>query len=103
MARTSEADVALGVLQALQVCPDDEASLDHIKRELPKWVALSAEDRVQAPGNSDQEAWEELFRAVTSDKQSSANVVRAGFAQQTSEGLRLTKAGVAHLHSKGLT
>ena len=103
MARSSEADIALGVLQALQICPNDEASLDHIKRELPKWVALSAEDRAAASDNAGEESWEALLRAVTGDAQSPENILRAGFAQKTNNGLRLTKAGIAHLHAKGLT
>lgn len=103
MARISEAEIAVGVLEALQICPNGEASLEHIKRELPKWVALSAEDRAASPDSPSEEPWEALFGAVTGDKGPSANVVQAGFAQKTPDGLRLTKAGVAHLHSKGLT
>lgn len=103
MAKTTEADIALGVLQALQMCPDHRGSFAHIKAEVPKRVSLSAEDRAASAANPAAEAWEDLLHAVTSSRDSAENVVRHGYAEETGDGLRLTKAGVARLHAKGLT
>jgi hypothetical protein len=90
---TSEAEIAIAVLQVLATRPNGEATFAALKLEVPKHVQLTADDQVQSTTRPNEEMWEQRLRNITSHKGSPGNVIHDGYAESIPGGLRLTPSG----------
>lgn len=100
--RASEGDIALGVMQFLASQPSGSAAIVSIKKGLPNYVKLTADDRTQSDTRPNEELWEQQVRNLVSHRQSNGNAVNDGLLAYSPRRLTLTDAGRFYLKSKGL-
>lgn len=93
-ARTTEVEISEAVLQILAGRPNGEATLAHIKSQIPSFVSLTAGDREQSVTRPNEELWEQLVRNIVSHKAIEGNYIAQGYLNAPSRGkLRITDAG----------
>jgi hypothetical protein len=91
--RCTEEDVATAALRVLAARPKGEASMQTLKREIPKQMKLSAADQVQSKTRPAEEMWEQQIRNITSHFESPGNYICEGYLERIPGGLRITAAG----------
>lgn len=100
--RVTEADVALATLQIAASRPNGTASFRRLKKELPNYLKLSAEDQAQSMTRPNEELWEQLIRNIKSHSDTPGNVICEGYATHVPRvGYRITDSGRRYLKSKG--
>lgn len=98
MARVSEKRVGIAVLKILAERPDGEAPVEVLKAELPKHIALSAEDQEGSVTRTNEEMWEQQVRNLKSHDKTPGNVFNDGFVEVVARGIwRITPAGRAYI------
>jgi Mrr N-terminal domain len=98
MPRVSEKSVGIAVLKILAGRPNGEATVEVLKAELPKHIALSPEDTAGSPTRTNEEVWEQQVRNLNSHKNTNGNIFNDGFVEIVSRGnWRITEAGRAYL------
>ena len=101
--RVSEAGLGLAVLQILAATSDGTASVEKLKKELPKYVKLSGADQTPSETRLNEEIWEQQVRNLKSHDKVPGNVFAEGFVEPVSKGIwRITDAGKLHIKHKGL-
>lgn len=78
MSRVSEIDVATAVEKYLSGQPGGTATIYQIKKELPKYLTLSADDQEQSITRPNEELWEQQVRNIVSHRNSPGNFVYDG-------------------------
>jgi hypothetical protein len=100
MPRVSEKRVGIAVLHILADRPNGEATVEVLKAELPKHVALSEEDKSGSPTRTNEEIWEQQVRNLKSHDKTAGNIFSDGFVEVVSRGVwRITDAGRAYIRS----
>jgi hypothetical protein len=94
MGRTTEAQIGKAVLQILKAQPTGEASILTLKRELPKYLNLTADDRAPSPTRKGEEVWEQQVRNLVSHRGTAGNIVAEGYATYRPRWLKITAAGL---------
>jgi hypothetical protein len=89
--RITEVDVAKAVLQVLAHEPNGEAPIGKIVQELPKYLNLTADDRVQSVTRPNEQLWEQQVRNITSHKETPGNYIYEGYLEVIPGGLKITK------------
>lgn len=96
MARVSERHVGLTVLRILAERPNGEATVEVLKAELPKHLALSAEDQEGSQTRTNEEIWEQQVRNLKSHEKTAGNIFHDGLVETVARGVwRITAAGRA--------
>lgn len=91
MARITEAEIVDIVERILSECPNGEASIAYLVREIPNRVTLSAEDLEPSPTRPNEAIWEQRVRNITSHKANPANAIYQGRLISIRGGLRLPR------------
>lgn len=78
MTRVSEADVAMAVVKYLSGQPGKAATIYQIKKALPGFLNLSADDRRQSDTRPNEELWEQQVRNIVSHRNVPGNFVYDG-------------------------
>lgn len=78
MARVSETDVAKAVVKYLSGQPGKTATIYQIKKALPGFLNLSADDRQQSDTRPNEELWEQQVRNIVSHRNTPGNFVCDG-------------------------
>lgn len=100
--RVTEAEVACATLQIAASRPNGTATYQRLKKELPRYLKLSAEDRTQSQTRPNEELWEQLIRNIKSHSNTPGNIICEGYAMHVPRvGYRITDAGRRHLKNKG--
>lgn len=73
----------------------------HIKEKVPKYVAFTALDLKLSGTRPGESKWQQIVGNVVSHQQSSTSIFNAGYAVRTTDGIRVTDAGLAFLKKKG--
>ena len=98
--RATESDIALAVLQVAESKPNGTATFDDLRQEIPSYVTLSPEDRVQSPTRPGEEMWEQQIRNIKSHDETFGNIISEGYAEHVQgEGYRITSSGRTHLEN----
>jgi hypothetical protein len=94
----TEAAVGFAVLQILGKCPDGAVSVEKLKRELPKYLKLTAAALTPSDLRATEEIWEQQLRDLKSHEKTAGNVFAEGFVEPISKGIwKITHAGTLHL------
>lgn len=93
MARTTEAQIGKAVLRILNDQATGEASIPRLKRELPKYLNLTPEDRAPSPTRANEEVWEQQVRNLVSHRNTPGNIIAEGYAQYRPRWLKITDSG----------
>lgn len=95
MSRVTEADVGRAVLRILLDEPTGSATIARLKRRLPGYLNLSAQDRAASMTRNGEEVWEQQVRNLVSHRNTAGNIVHDGHAVYSRNRLTLTDAGRA--------
>jgi hypothetical protein len=100
--RVTEAEVAFATLQIAASRPNGTATYQRLKKELPNYLKLSAEDQAQSLTRPNEELWEQLIRNIKSHSDTPGNIICEGYATHVPRvGYRITDRGRRYLKSKG--
>jgi len=92
--KTSELAIGRAVMQILATQPNREASVKTIIAEVPKFVALTDEDREISATRPHEEKWEQRVRNLKSHSNVEGNIINDGLMSRCGRGrYRLTDAG----------
>lgn len=94
MPRTTEVQIGKAVLQILKAQATGEASIFTLKRELPAYLKLTADDRAPSPTRKGEEVWEQQVRNLVSHRNTPGNIIAEGYATYRPRWLKITPAGV---------
>jgi hypothetical protein len=98
MPRVSEKRVGIAVLKILANRPNGEATVEALKAELPKHIALSADDQIGSTTRTNEELWEQQVRNLKSHEKTAGNIFNDGFVEMVARGTwRITAAGRAFI------
>lgn len=100
--RVTEAEVAIATLQIAASRPNGTATYQRLKKELPDYLKLSAEDQTQSLTRPNEELWEQLIRNIKSHSDTPGNIICEGYATHVPRvGYRITDSGRRYLKSNG--
>ncbi|MBE0530272.1 MAG: hypothetical protein IH626_05550 [Rhodospirillales bacterium] len=103
MAKTSEQELGLAVMQVLGSQPNYSANVRDLIKYVPDYITLTEEDHQPSETRPGEEMWEQRVRNLKSHDTSEGNVIREGFVNHVKEGTyQLANDGVLHLKSMGL-
>ena len=97
MARVTEVEIGQAVLEICANTATGECSIADLKSEIPNYVDLSADDRVQSTTRPNEEIWEQQVRNLISHRTTAGNIICEGYADYTGNAIRITDAGRKHL------
>jgi hypothetical protein len=90
----------MAVLKILADRPEGEATVEVLKSELPKHIALSVDDQEGSTTRTNEEMWEQQVRNLKSHDKTSGNVFNDGFVEAVARGIwRITPAGRAFIRA----
>ena len=94
MARITEAEVGNAVLQILASRRNGRATVRVLKDEMPSYLTLSSEDRVNSDTRTNEEIWEQQVRNLKSHKKTEGNIFHSGYVVSVGRGVwQITDAG----------
>lgn len=93
--RTSEADIAFGVLVIAAYQPNGIASFRRLKLEIPNHVRLSEFDMSQSLMRPNEETWVQKIRSIKAHRDVPGNFIREGYLVHIPHvGYRITPSGL---------
>jgi hypothetical protein len=99
--RLHEAEARILVLKIAAQQPKRFASTQFLKRELPKYIELSASDRRSSASRPREQLWQQIVGNVISHKSVREGPFAKGYAIKTNDGIAVTRRGMAYLNSIG--
>jgi hypothetical protein len=97
MARVTESEIGDAVLAICANAATGECSIADLKAEIPDYIDLSEEDRVQSTTRPNEEMWEQQVRNLISHRTTPGNIICDGYADYTGNAIRITDAGRKHI------
>ena len=97
MPRVTEAEIGEAVLAICANAATGECSIADLKDEIPNYIDLSAEDRVQSTTRPNEEMWEQQVRNLISHRTTTGNIICDGYADYTGNAIRITDSGRRHI------
>jgi hypothetical protein len=103
MARATENDVALAVLQIAAAQSNGICTFNRARSEVPKYVNFAAADLKGSVTRPGEPMWHQLIRNIKSHYNVEGNYIAEGYLQHVPKrGYQATPAGVARLKKLGL-
>jgi hypothetical protein len=99
--RLLEAEARLLALKIAAECTGFEATTEYIKKRVPELIPLTSKDLQQSASRKNEKLWQQIVGNVISHKKGGRSVFTLGLAERTTNGLRVTEAGISHLKSVG--
>jgi hypothetical protein len=97
--RVAENDVAFAIVQIAKTKPNDTATFDQCREEVPDQLSLSAADLAQSLTRPNEKVWEQQIRNIQSHHTSPGNYICEGYLVHVPKvGYRITAAGKARTH-----
>jgi hypothetical protein len=94
MSRITENEIAVAVLHILAAQPHGRATVRKLKREVPLYIRLSAQDQAASWTRDHEELWEQQVRNLKSHSNVSGNIFHEGYVVQVARGVwEITSAG----------
>ncbi len=100
--RVTEADVSMATLLIAANSHNGVASYHKLKKEIPNYLKLSDDDRIQSETRPNEELWEQLIRNIKSHSEVEGNFICEGYLTHVVRvGYRITDAGRRYLKRMG--
>lgn len=97
--RVTENEVAFAIVKIAKMKPNDTATFDHCREEVPEHLNLSAADMAQSPTRQNEKVWEQQIRNIQSHHDSPGNYICEGYLIHVPRvGYKVTEAGKARTH-----
>jgi hypothetical protein len=97
MSRVTEGEIGEAVLAICANAATGECSIADLKDEIPNYLDLSADDRVQSTTRPNEEMWEQQVRNLISHRTTAGNIICDGYADYTGSAIRITDSGRRHV------
>ena len=101
--RLREAEARVLVLKIAAQQPNRTASTQFLKKEVPKYIELSPQDRAPSKSRPREQVWQQIVGNVISHKDVRDGPFSKGYASKTLNGLSITRKGLAYLNSIGFS
>jgi hypothetical protein len=101
--RLRESEARILVLKIAAQQPNRAASTQFLKKEVPKYIELSRQDRARSKSRPREELWQQIVGNVLSHKDTRDGPFAKGHAIKTINGLSVTTKGLAYLNSIGFS
>jgi hypothetical protein len=101
--RLHENEARVLVLKIAAQQPRQAASTEFLKKEVPKYIELSPQDRAPSKSRAREQVWQQIVGNVISHKNVRTGPFARGFAIKTSDGIAVTNRGMAYLNSIGFS
>jgi hypothetical protein len=99
--RTSEQEISVAVLRICADAPEGEATTAELKRLIPDYINLTADDLAGSPTRPNEAVWEQIVRNIVSHRKTEGNIICEGFAEHRPGAIKITDAGRLHLKHMG--
>jgi hypothetical protein len=99
--RLREEEARILCLKIAYSSPNHTASTELIKRRVADFYEFSEKDLEESKTRRNEALWQQIIGNVISHRDASTGPFETGYAIRTSDGLRLTAAGIRFLHCIG--
>lgn len=98
MVSVGESAIAFGVLQIAAASGNGIATYAQCKKELPKLIKLTSDDKAMSSTRPGEPMWHQLIRNIKSHHESDDNYINRGYLiHKPRVGFQITEAGRALL------
>lgn len=101
--RLREPEARILVLKIAAQQPSRSAPTKFLKREIHKYIELSAKDRERSKSRGREELWQQIVGNVISHRNVREGPFVRGYAIKTANGISVTMKGLAYLSSMGFS
>lgn len=101
--RLHESEARVLVLKIASQQPRRAASTELLKKEVPKYIELSPQDRAPSKSRTREQVWQQIVGNAISHKNVRKGPFALGFAVKTTDGIAVTPRGMAYLNSIGFS
>jgi len=101
--RLREKEARILVLKVAAQSKNRSATMEEIRREIPKLFPLTERDRVASPSRRNEQLWQQIVRNVVSHQNSAKSLFKLGFAVKHESGVKITTKGISYLKSIGFS
>lgn len=103
MAKTTESDLGLALMQVLAARSTHQATMRVLIKRVPNYITLTNDDYLPSGTRKGEAIWEQRVRNLKSHDKTPGNVLAEGFVERPTRGnYRLTETGLHHLQTRGL-
>lgn len=99
--RLLEWEARILVLKIASQQPGYAASTSLLKKEVPKYIELSPQDRVKSKSRKNEEIWQQIVGNVLVHYKTKDGPFVQGYAEKIEGGLSVTPKGLSYLNSMG--
>lgn len=93
-ARTTEAEMALKVMEIAAERPDGYVTLNELREEIPHRIKLTRGDMQQSETRPGEPMWHQILRNIKSHSENEKNAIRMGYLDYIKGGAyRITEKG----------
>jgi hypothetical protein len=102
--RLKEREARLLVLKIAASQPDRVATLDLLRKEVPKYFDLTPADKARSPSRKTESKWVIVVRnTMSSHKTGTRTIFAQEWAKKVPNGLKVTRRGMDYLNSIGFS
>jgi hypothetical protein len=102
--RLKEREARVLVLKIAASQPARVATLDMLRKEVPKYFDLSPADKTRSPSRKSESKWQIVIRNTMSSHTTGTRTIFAqGWAKKVPNGLKVTRRGMDYLNSIGFS
>jgi len=99
--RLREHEARILVLKIAAKQPSRAASTSFLKKEMPKYIELTAIDRTRSTSRPNEFLWQQVVGNVVSHQKTRDGPFVQGLAVRTADGLKVTRKGLNYLNNMG--
>jgi hypothetical protein len=100
--RLREPEARILALRIAASRPNREASMTYIKDHIEDYITLTEIDLKPSLTRSQEQRWQQITGNIVSHQMAGTSLFNKGFAERTSDGIRVTDLGIAHLIKLGV-
>jgi hypothetical protein len=102
--RLKEREARVLILKIAASQPERVATLDTLRKEVPRYFDLSPADRSRSPSRKNETLWQIVIRNTMSSHTTGTRTIFAqGWAKKIPNGLKVTRRGMDYLNSIGFS
>jgi hypothetical protein len=102
--RLKEREARVLILKIAANQPERVATLDTLRKEVPKFFDLSPADKTRSPSRRNESKWQIVVRnTISSHTTGTRTIFAQGWAKKVPNGLKVTRRGMDYLNSIGFS
>jgi hypothetical protein len=102
--RLREREARVLILKIAASQPERIATIDTLRKEVPKFFDLSSTDKTRSPSRKNETLWQIVIRnTMSSHTTGTRTIFSQGWARKIPNGLKVTRRGMDYLNSIGFS